>query len=128
MISDFLGRWQCTYWFPSNRFVGDEPSKYYMRSREEGDTLVFESEPNEEGSHMVVRLTIEDDIATGTWYENTAPNDEFKGATYSGTGQLTIDPKTRYLEGKWAGAGYDRKLGKKRIYSGNWEIVPIEEQ
>jgi len=126
-VSDFSGLWRCVYWFPSNRFVGEEPSEYQMESHQDGDTLVMESVPNEEGSYMLVRLKLDGEIATGNWHETTSPTGEFKGATYSGAGQLTIDPKTHYMEGKWAGAGYDHKLKKMRIYSGNWEISPVRE-
>lgn len=124
---DVSGQWRCVYWFPSNKFVGDEPSEYTMKAYEDGDVVVFESLPNEERSYMFVRLTIQDNIATGNWFETTSPTGEFKGAQYSGAGQLVLDPKTRFLEGKWAGAGYDRKLKRMRIYSGNWEISPIHD-
>jgi hypothetical protein len=32
------------------------------------------------------------------------------------------------MEGKWAGAGLDRKLNKMRVYAGNWEIRPLEKE
>jgi hypothetical protein len=125
-VSDLLGMWRCTYWYPSNTVVSDEPSEYDMKSYKDGDNLVLESVPNEEKSYMLVRLKITDDLATGNWHETTSPTGEFKGAQYSGTGQLTISPETHYMEGKWVGAGYDHKLKKIRIYSGNWEIAPIQ--
>jgi len=124
---DFSGQWKCVYWFPSNKFVGDEPSEYTMKAYREGDAVVFESLPNEEKSYMLVRLTIQDDVATGNWFETTSPTGEFKGAQYSGAGQLVLDPKTLHMEGKWAGAGYDRKLKTMRVYSGNWEITPLDD-
>lgn len=119
----YAGLWRCSYWFPSNTFVGDEESAYEMKSYQDGDTLVFESTPNEEGSYMLVRLIVQDGVAVGNWHETTSPTGEFKGAIYSGSGQLTINPDTQYMEGKWAGAGFDKKLNKMRIYSGNWEIA-----
>lgn len=123
---ELAGReWRCTYWFPSNKIVGDEPSEYRMRSYTDGNVLVLQSLPNAEQSYMLVRLTIENNIATGSWHETTSPTGEFKGALYSGTGQLIVNPETFYMEGKWAGAGYDRKLKKMRIYNGNWEIEPV---
>lgn len=125
---DFSGLWRCVYWFPSNTFVGNEPSEYRMKAHQDGTTLVLESLPNEEKSYMLVRLKIRNDIATGNWYETTSPTGEFKGASYSGAGQLIINPKTHYMEGKWAGAGYDHKLKKMRIYSGNWEIEPLDDK
>ena len=124
--SAFAGNWHATYWFPSNKFVGDEPSEYDMVCIQSGDTLVFESIPNPEGSYMFIRLTLEGEIATGNWHETTSPTGEFKGANYSGAGQLAINPDTHFMEGKWAGAGYDHKLQKMRIYTGNWELAPIK--
>ena len=63
--SGFSGRWHSTYWFPSNRFVGNEPSEYDMKCYQDGNDIVFESEPNAEGAYMFIRLTIDDDLATG---------------------------------------------------------------
>ena len=119
--------WRCTYWYPSNAGTGDEPSEYRMKSYQDGTTWVLESLPNEEGSYMLVRLVVADDIATGNWHETTSPTGEFKGALYSGAGQLMVDPETKAMTGKWAGAGYDHELKQMRIYSGDWEIVPIKE-
>ena len=124
-VNDFPEFWKSTYWFPSNKVVGDEPSEYKMKSHRDGDVLVLESVPNQEGSYMLIRLKLDDNIAIGSWHETTSPTGEFKGALYSGAGQLTIDPATHSMEGKWAGAGYDRKLKKMRVYTGNWEIAPI---
>jgi len=116
------GLWKCSYWYPSNEFVGDTESEYRMKVRQNGNILVFESLPNNEGSYMLVRLTIEDGIATGTWHETTSPTGLFKGATYNGAGQLVVRDSGN-LEGKRAGAGYDHKLKEMQIYSGNWEIT-----
>jgi hypothetical protein len=123
---DFTGLWRCSYWYPSNTHVGDDVSEYQMKAHRDGDNLVFESVANAEGSYMFVRLTLRDEVATGAWHETTSPTGEFKGAVYSGSGQLVVNPDTNYMEGKWAGAGFDHKLKRMRIYSGNWEIAPIK--
>jgi len=124
-VADYSGRWKCTYWFPSNKIIGEEPSEYEMQAYQDGTSVVLESIPNEEGSYMFVRLIIDNDVATGNWHETTSPTGDFKGAIYSGAGQLVINPETRFMEGKWTGAGYDHKLRQMRIYSGNWEIAPL---
>jgi len=123
---DLPQRWHSVYWFPSNKFVGEEPSEYDLKSYWDGDMLVLESVPNEGHSYMLIRLKIEDDVAIGNWYETTSPAGEFKSAQYSGSGQLIVNPETYSMEGKWAGAGYDHKLKQMRVYTGNWEITPIE--
>jgi len=124
---DFKGLWRCSYWYPSNTHVGDDLSEYHMKVQRDGDDLVFESVPNEEGSYMFVRLHVRDDIATGTWHETTSSTGQFKGAVYSGSGQLIVNPDTNYMEGKWAGAGFDHKLKRMRVYAGNWEIAPLRD-
>jgi len=124
-LREFTGTWHCVCWFPSNRFVGNESKEYDMEGYWDGDDLVLESIPTPDKWYMFVRLRVKDNIATGSWYSVTAPDSEFKGAQYDGSGQLIIDPKTLFMEGKWAGAGLDRKLKKMRIYTGNWEIAPV---
>jgi hypothetical protein len=119
--------WRCTYWYPSNTHDGDDPSEYRMKSYQTADTIVLESLPNEEQSYMLVRLHLEDGIATGNWHETTSPTGEFKGTIYSGAGQLIVSSETGAMEGQWAGAGFDHEEQKMKIYSGRWEIVPIKE-
>jgi len=126
-MADFDGIWHCTYWYPSNETLTDEPSEYDMKVVQTDDRLIFESIPKEDGSYLLVRLYITDDIATGAWYETTAPKGEFKGAEYSGAGQLIIAAGRDYMEGKWAGAGYDHKLKEMRVYTGNWELRRISD-
>jgi len=96
-----------------------------MKSYWLGNTLILESLPNPQNAYMLIRLNIENDVATGSWHETTAPNGEFKGAQYSGSGQLVVNPQTFAMEGKWAGAGFDQKLQRIRVYAGNWEITPV---
>jgi hypothetical protein len=122
-------RLHATYWFPSNDSDGEEPSEYDMKAYWKGEnTLILESIPNTEGSYMLIRLKIEADVATGNWYESTSPGGVYKGAQYSGAGQLMVDPETYRMDGMWAGAGYDHKLDKMRIYTGRWEIVPVSNE
>lgn len=126
-VSDFSGLWHFVYWYPSNKHSGDDQSEYTMQAYRHADNLILESLPNEEKSYMLVRLKIAGDIATGNWHETTSPTGEFKGALYSGAGQLIIDPQTSRMEGQWAGAGYDHDRKQTKIYSGKWEITPIQE-
>lgn len=125
---DFPTKWSFTHWYPSNNFVGDESCTHEMRGHEDGDDLVLESIPDKTKSYMFVRLHIgPDNVATGSWHEATIKESDYKGANYSGSGQLIMNPETYYMEGKWAGAGYDHKLETMRIYTGNWEIAPLKD-
>lgn len=120
-------RWHATYWYPSNTSIGDKPSGYEMKGYWTGNTLVLESIPNDEQSYMLIRLKVEGTLATGNWYESTAPAGEFKGAQYSGAGQLIVNQKTHHMEGLWAGAGFNQKNKKPQIYTGRWKIAPSGE-
>jgi hypothetical protein len=115
--------WRLAYWYPSNDHDGYDVSEYEMRSHHAGKALIFESAPNKEGSYMFARLTKDDNIYSGTWYESTSPSGSFVGAQYSGAGQLLMSEDGNTLEGMWAGAGFDREEKKMRIYSGEWKIT-----
>ncbi len=119
---DFAGTWQCTYWYPSNTKPGtQEPSAYTGTFHTSGDQLVYESQPNDEGSYMFVRMTAEDDLVTGTWHEGTSPTGEFEGSIYSGAFQALVDESGGVIEGKWVGIGQEK--GKRQIYTGRWQFT-----
>jgi len=121
--NDFSGIWRCTYWYPSDSRNGEDVSEYYAKIHKKGHELVLESLPNKTDSYMLVHLTVDGNLVTGTWHENTSPQGFFKGMEYSGAMQLIIsDDKTR-MDGKWVGVGVDRTVEKPRIYTGKWEIV-----
>jgi len=124
-MSDFdpSGIWLCTHWYPSNEQIADDSDTHRMKCHVAGNTLVFESLPQDNGGYMLVRLVINDNIASGSWNETASLTGPYKGAQYSGSGQLIVNPETGNMEGKWAGAGFDHKLKEMRVYSGNWEIV-----
>ena len=129
MTNDSLsGTWRCQYWYPSNTKPGTEEISGYTGTllRRSGDHYVYESEPNEEGSYIFVRMTIDGDLATGTWYENTSPNGEFAGSTYSGAFQALVDKSNSKIEGKWAGIGQEG--GKRQIYTGRILFEHLEQQ
>lgn len=120
-------RWKLTHWYPSSDDTQEEFDEHEMKSYWQDDTLVLESLPKENGSYILARLHIQDDVATGGWYESASLDGDHDGAQYSGSGQLVVDPKTYHMKGIWAGAGYNNELKQMQIYTGRWEIVPIAE-
>lgn len=125
---NFDGTWHCAYWYPSNEHTGDDVSEYQMQAIKQGDRVTLESLPKEDGSYLLVRLRLQDNnIVIGSWHETTAPAGLFKGAQYSGVGQLILDSTTMSMVGKWAGAGFDHKLKEMRVYIGNWEISRLRD-
>lgn len=117
----FAGIWHCCYWYPSNTHEGEDISEYYVKVHQMGSKLIIESLPNKIGAYMFVNLTLDGDLATGSWQEDTAPEGEFKGAVYSGALQLLLNEAKDRFEGKWVGVGQEE--GKRYIYTGRWELA-----
>ncbi|HEV7454270.1 MAG TPA: hypothetical protein VGO07_03345 [Candidatus Saccharimonadales bacterium] len=118
----FAGAWYSYHWYPTIDDAAEESSEYQMTAHQEGDQVVFESKPTENGAYMLARLDIDGDIASGSWHEDTSPQGEYEGMLYSGAGQLIVAKDKRTMEGLWAGAGMDHTANKLRIYTGRWEF------
>jgi hypothetical protein len=119
----FDGTWHSTYWYPSNKHDGEDTSKYEVTVYQQGNSLVLESKPNDIGAYILIRLTIDGNLATGTWHETTSPDGEFKGMIYSGALQLLISEDGKKMTGKWVGIGRDHHKDAADIYSGRWELI-----
>ena len=52
-------------------------------------------------------LTINGQVITGTWTEETSPAGYYQGSTYHGAIQLLSDPAGYRLTGQWVGFGRD---------------------
>ncbi len=120
--NDFSGRWHFVYWYPSNHGEGEEKSQYQGSIVRKGSVLIFESEPTQDEGYIFSRLSLDGDLASGTWHERTSPQGFFKGMEYSGAGQLLFDRQKMEFKGMWAGIGLDRQASKPKIYTGRWEI------
>ncbi|HSX17559.1 MAG TPA: hypothetical protein VLH86_05680 [Patescibacteria group bacterium] len=118
----FTGTWYSYHWYPTSDDKAEESSEYRVTAHQKGDKVVFESEPNDVGSYMIMHLSVDGKLATGTWYENTSLKGEYAGMMYSGAGQLIISDDQQDMEGMWAGIGVDHAAGKPRIYTGRWEL------
>ena len=123
---DFSGEWKSTHSYPTKDDSAEEVSEYAVTAYQTGHDIVFQSQHTKDGSYMLIRLSIDGDIATGTWYEHTSPGGDFSSTMYSGAGQLIIDKDKTRMEGLWAGAGMDHKAGKPRVYTGRWELNKVK--
>lgn len=117
----FTGVWHCRYWFPSNNHSGDDVSEYYARIDRSGKAFVLHSLPNKLEAYMLARFTLDNNVATGTWLENTSPHAEFQGMIYSGAFQLFLDQAQTHMAGHWVGVGRDG--ANPKIYHGRWDVA-----
>nr|WP_258016620.1 hypothetical protein [Streptomyces sp. AJS327] len=69
-------------------------------------------------SPLSVDLTIDRNVVTGTWREQTAEDGYYAGAHYHGALQLLVEPTGRRMVGKWIGFGKDFDVN-----TGPWELV-----
>jgi hypothetical protein len=118
----FEGTWHSTYWYPSNTHPGEDTSEYDVIAKKAGNQLVLQSKPTDNGAYILIRLSFDDDIATGTWHETTAPEGSFKGTVYSGALQLIISKDGETMEGKWVGIGRDYERNRPDIFTGKWNL------
>ena len=120
---NFSGTWTNTHWYPDATDSGEENCVHRMTAYQRGDKLVLENESEAETPHMTINLTIDGNLATGTWAETTDAEGDYEGITYSGAMQLLVSDEGRRMEGKWVGVGrhkQDDGSYEPRIYTGRW--------
>lgn len=120
-VGPLSGIWRCSYYFPSNTHNGDDASSYYVRLERTQDGFVLHSLPNAQSAYIQAHCTLDANLATGVWLENTAPQGEFQSKMYSGVFQVIISDDQKHMEGRWVGIGSDH--GRQKIYEGAWEIT-----
>lgn len=121
-IQDFFGVWRSKYEYHSNSRNKTFQDEHIVRVHRKGNTLVFESIPDRNASYLFIRLSIDGNIATGTWQEVTDKNGYYGGATYYGTIQLVISEDAKHMSGKWA--GFDKSM---KVNVGPWELTYEDE-
>lgn len=83
-------------------------------NRLQGRSLSASGEPD---SRLTIDLTIDRNVVTGTWVEETEPQGYYHGARYHGAIQFLMDPTGRRMAGKWVGFGKEFDVN-----TGPWEL------
>lgn len=115
---DFSGTWHSAYRYTSSAREGEFTSEYDVKILREDDHLVVQSLPNDEGSYILMRLSLDGRIATGTWEEHTSPTGDYKGVIYHGALQLVVDEDGNGMHGKYV--GFSRNM---HVLSNDWSMV-----
>ena len=116
--TDFSGTWHSVYYYTSSAAPGMFVSEYDVKIHHKDGHLIIESQPSKEESYILLRLSLEGRIATGTWEEHTSPSGSYKGVIYHGALQLVLAEDGQALHGMYI--GFDRRM---EVRSGHWEIV-----
>lgn len=115
---EYSGVWLSRYEYYSSGREALLEGAHFVVVLQHGDKLAIRSLPGTSDSTLTMDLTMDRNIVTGTWVEQTAPSGYYQGAKYHGAMQLLIEPTGRRMVGKWVGFG-------KRfdVNTGPWELV-----
>jgi len=99
--NSFAGVWRSHYAYHDRATDHEAVSEHYVRVHQSDNHLIIEAIPGANKAYVIVRLTLDRNIATGTWQEQTDPQGYYKGSTYSGALQLLVSDDKRSMQGKY---------------------------
>lgn len=118
--ASYAGVWLSRYeFFSSGRndsFVG----MHYVVLLQHGNRLTVRSLPgasSNPNSPLTMDLTVDGNVVTGTWVEQTATDGYYRGARYHGAIQMLVEPTGTRMAGKWIGFGKEMDIN-----TGPWEL------
>lgn len=120
---DFSGIWHAKYHYTSSAKPGRFVSEYDVKILNVGNQVIMQSVPNEFGDYVLLRLTQDGRILTGTWHEQTSPKGPYKGVAYYGAIQLIVSEDGNTISGKWV--AFDRTM---HVRSDDWELTRGEKK
>jgi len=112
------GIWLSRYEYVSSG-RGDQTfmSLHYCVILHRGAKLQVRSLPDTAPGRVVMDLTQNGQVITGTWTEQTNPDGYYQGSVYHGAIQLLLEPTGHRMAGKWVGFGRDFDLN-----TGPWTL------
>ncbi|HSX29373.1 MAG TPA: hypothetical protein VLE73_02320 [Candidatus Saccharimonadales bacterium] len=122
----FVGKWRCQYTYPSLAHNGHDSGEFELQAYKRGSQLLFESVPNDEGSSLLVRMSVDGRVASGNWEEHTSPTGSYNGTMFTGTFQLQVDAANQRMAGKWAGVQHDKDLKQASVHTGTVSLDKID--
>ncbi|GGP94419.1 hypothetical protein GCM10010278_85370 [Streptomyces melanogenes] len=114
------GVWLSRYEFFSSSRDATYEGKHYVVIVQHGSRLTAQSLPGASSnpdSPLTLELTLDRNVVTGVWTEQTASDGYYQGARYHGALQLLVEPTGRRMAGKWVGFGKDFDVN-----TGPWEL------
>lgn len=112
------GIWRSRYEYVSSGRGGKTySSQHYVVILHRGARLQLRSLPATADGKVMMDLTINGQVVTGTWTEQTDQSGYYGGSVYHGAIQLLADPTGHRMTGKWAGFGRDYEIN-----TGPWTL------
>lgn len=116
------GIWLSEYEYPSSGRDASFTSQHYVMVLQRGARLMIRSLPAAK-SRLSMDLSINGQVITGTWTEQTQLDGYYMGAVYHGAIQVLLEPTGHRMSGKWVGFG--REL---EVNVGPWSLTLVDEQ
>ncbi|MCX5383176.1 DNA-binding transcriptional regulator [Streptomyces sp. NBC_00083] len=120
----FSGVWLSQYEYYSSSRGETFEGKHYVVLVQHGNRLTAQSLPGASSnpeSPLTLDLTVDRNVVTGSWVEQTAADGYYNGARYHGAVQLLVEPTGRRMAGKWVGFGKDFDVN-----TGPWELSLVD--
>jgi hypothetical protein len=112
------GIWRSAYsYVSSSRGNKTFTSEHYVMVIQHGSRLQVRSLPKTATGRVMMDLTIDGQVITGTWTEETDAEGYYKSSVYSGAIHLLLDHTGHRMKGKWL--GFNRDGG---ISDGPWVL------
>jgi DNA-binding transcriptional regulator YiaG len=112
------GIWRSTYsYVSSSRGNRTFNSQHYVMVIQHGNRIQVRSLPKTATGRVMMDLTIDGQVITGTWTEETDPEGYYKSSIYSGAIHMLLDHTGHRMKGKWL--GFNRDGG---ISDGPWVL------
>jgi len=115
--SPLNGIWLSRYEYESSGRGATFANAHYVMLIQHGAKLQIRALPGTTTGRLVMELTINGAVITGTWTEETNPTGYYQGAVYHGAIQMLLEPSGRKMIGKWVGFGKDFDLN-----TGPWTL------
>lgn len=118
------GIWKSHYEFESSgRDNQVFTSEHYVVLLHRGIDLHVRSLPGTADGRVIMDMTVNGLVVTGTWTERTDREGYYQGSVYHGAIQMLLDPTGHRMSGKWVGYGreFDLNTGPWRL-----ELVTAE--
>lgn len=121
-VGEYSGIWLSKYVYVSSGRANSELiGMHYVVVTQHGARLSVQSLPQgslNPDSPLVMDLSINKNVVTGTWTEDTAKDGYYRGASYHGAIQMLADMTGRKMKGQWVGFGKEFDVN-----TGPWELV-----
>lgn len=115
---NYSGVWLSRYTYHSSGREETFTAAHFVVVLQHGDRLTVRSLPGSAEGSLTMDLSVDGNVVTGTWVEQTNPSGYYRGARYHGALQMLAEPTGRRIAGKWVGFGKDMDVN-----TGPWELV-----